>query len=454
MLNFIITAGIAIVATVGSLFGVYNYLPLSILETSPSNKNLGSSITTILGTDTLKDSRAVINTNFSNLNTDKIEATVTTLGSLTSASALNTIGTIISGIWNGTVIGVGYGGTGTTSPTLNQVILGNTTSGFKVVSGLGSSGEFLTSQGAGTPPIWSALNQTATYVWTGLHSFGNTGTTTFSGGIESGTKIAAPYFIATSTTATSTFNGGVSGISNYQSFTSSGTWTKPSGLTGNEIVTVQVWGAGGAGGGGGSGGTHQAGGGGGGGYSEEKYRASDLGATETVTIGAGGTGVSGSNGNIGGNSTFGSLVTAFGGAGGVGNIANGDGGVGGNSEIGMGAGVYAGGVGATGDTQGNVGARSTYGGGGGGEGSSATAGAGGAAFFGGAGGGGGGTTAGAGGAAKIGYGGVGGTGSTGVGNGSAATGLAGGGGGGVTAGGTATTGGVGYRGEVRVWIHK
>lgn len=44
---------------------------------------------------------------------------------------------------------------------------------------------------------------------TGLQKFTNTGTTTFSGGIESGTKIGAPYFNATSSTATSTFLGGI-----------------------------------------------------------------------------------------------------------------------------------------------------------------------------------------------------------------------------------------------------
>ena len=53
------------------------------------------------------------------------------------------------------------------------------------------------------------LNLTDAFTWTGLHSFSNTGTTTFSGGIESGAKIAAPYFNATSTAATSTFQGGV-----------------------------------------------------------------------------------------------------------------------------------------------------------------------------------------------------------------------------------------------------
>jgi len=43
---------------------------------------------------------------------------------------------------------------------------------------------------------------------------GATGTSTFSGGIESGTKISAPYFNATSTTATSTFAGGLTAGNN------------------------------------------------------------------------------------------------------------------------------------------------------------------------------------------------------------------------------------------------
>jgi len=160
-----------IVAFVG-VFSVYNFVPLKYFEIAQPKK-LGSTITTILGTDTLSASRSVINTNFSNLNTDKIEATQTTLNSLTSASSLATVGTITSGIWNGTAIGVGYGGTGTTSPTLNQIMLGNGSSGLKVVNGLGSSGQFLTSQGAGSPPTWSTgtTDLTANYIWTGTHLF-------------------------------------------------------------------------------------------------------------------------------------------------------------------------------------------------------------------------------------------------------------------------------------------
>ena len=71
------------------------------------------------------------------------------------------------------------------------------------------------------------------------------------------------------------------GVSNYQEFTQSGTWTKPS--TGN-IANVYMWG----GGGGGGGNSNFNGGGGGGGYAEYQIPLSELGSTVTVTVGTGG----------------------------------------------------------------------------------------------------------------------------------------------------------------------
>lgn len=100
-----------------------------------------------------------------------------------------------------------------------------------------------------------------------------------------------------------------------QTFDASGTWTKPAinGTVVGTMVRIQVWGAGGSGGRG-----SNCGGGGGGGYNEVFLPITSLGATETVTIGAGGAARTGSNqdGAVGGNSSFGSHCTAYGGGGG------------------------------------------------------------------------------------------------------------------------------------------
>jgi len=105
------------------------------------------------------------------------------------------------------------------------------------------------------------------------------------------------------------------------------TWTKPAGAV---AVHVRVIGGGGGGGSGrrGAASTARSGGGGatGGGMSEYTFEASALGATETVTVGAGGTGgaarttndTAGANGTAGGASIFGTRIRAWGGQEGAG----------------------------------------------------------------------------------------------------------------------------------------
>lgn len=270
-----------------------------------------------------------------------------------------------------------------------------------------------------------------------------------------------------------------------QTFTSSGTWTKPDGAT---FVQVEAWGAGGGGGSGrrGASGADRTGGGGGGGgaYVSRLFLASDLGATETVTIGAGGAGgaaittntTDGNVGSVGGNTTFGSHLTAFGGGGGPAGVAVGVAGGGGGGALTAGSGATGGqpriasSPGAFGGGDGSSGAAGqpsgTGGAGGGGSPAGTASGAGGSSAFGGAGGGGGGAitsadatgTAGAGGsqAGASGGGGAAGTSGGSPTAGTAGTGFQGGGGGGSSrtaaagaggAGGTASGGGGGGASE-------
>ena len=54
----------------------------------------------------------------------------TTLGSGVTASSLTSVGTITAGTWQGTTIGVLYGGTGQTTYTDGQLLIGNTAGGL------------------------------------------------------------------------------------------------------------------------------------------------------------------------------------------------------------------------------------------------------------------------------------------------------------------------------------
>ena len=147
---------------------------------------------------------------------------------------------------------------------------------------------------------------------------------------------------ATGTASATTFLRGdnawasaAAGLNSVQTFTASGTWTKPAGIT---KVIMEVQGAGGGGGGMSSG--DRGGSGGAGGYAKKFLDVSSI-STSTITIGAAGTGgaavsgSSGANGVAGGASSWAdgtNTITGSGGAPGLSTWANyGNGGLGGTA---------------------------------------------------------------------------------------------------------------------------
>ena len=168
-----LTVALSFVASLATFIGAYKYLPLGFFEHA---QLLGATaITTIQGSDTLSASRTTINNNFSSLNANKVE--VEDLAATTSLTALAEIGTITTGTWNASIISTAFGGTGSTTLSQFSVLLGSSTNPIGMVNGLGTAGQFLTSNGAGQAPSWqtAAIDQAANYLWTGVHNFtGNT----------------------------------------------------------------------------------------------------------------------------------------------------------------------------------------------------------------------------------------------------------------------------------------
>lgn len=127
----------------------------------------GSTITSIQASDSVRTALlTIVNTNFTNLNTDKLESG-STAASLTITSG--SIGTLALS----NPLTVANGGTGSTTLSANQVLLGNGTGGIKTSVGWGTPGSFLQSAGFGNPPVWavSVFDTSANYNWTGFHDF-------------------------------------------------------------------------------------------------------------------------------------------------------------------------------------------------------------------------------------------------------------------------------------------
>ena len=273
------------------------------------------------------------------------------LGGCTAPSGSGTVNSASSGSFayyasTGTVVsGAGLGGNlAFVSGVLETSQAINAQSGTTYTFVAGDAGKLVTfSNGA---PVAASLPQAGTTGFTSGFSIdvqdlgsGSTTITPVTSTINSGATLVIPQNSGCTITSDGT-NYQVSActaLSASSSFTpiniqtfSSGTanWTKPGGTP--KDVWVRCFGGGGGGGSGWSRsppGTAASGGagGGGGGMVEDHFAAASLSSTVSITIGVGGTAGAATSGNgngnsggVGGSTTFGSLLTAYGGGGGQG----------------------------------------------------------------------------------------------------------------------------------------
>jgi hypothetical protein len=121
----------------------------------------------------------------------------TTLNSTVVSSSLTSVGTITSGTWTGTTIAIANGGTGDTSLTAYAVLCGGTTStaAIQSIASVGTSGQVLTSNGAGALPTF----QTSTG---GVTSITGTTNEVIASASTGAVTLSLPQAIATTSSVT------------------------------------------------------------------------------------------------------------------------------------------------------------------------------------------------------------------------------------------------------------
>ena len=143
----------------GTAGGAYLSASGTLATTANQNLTIGGATTGNITLDPLSGSGTTLNTGSFNLSTGKayqINGTsilsATTLGTGVTTSSLTSVGTLTTGVWNATAIGVAYGGLGgNVAPTGAGEILYSTGTTAYTRLAAGSSNQCLLSGGAGAP---------------------------------------------------------------------------------------------------------------------------------------------------------------------------------------------------------------------------------------------------------------------------------------------------------------
>lgn len=330
--------------------GTGTQLPLTFLIGSSEHARLATTGNFLIGTTT--DNA-----------TDKLQVT----GSMSLSSALRVGASPSAGTSGQVLTSAGAGAAPTWSAPAVTAPAGSTgqvqynNAGAFGALASGTSGQVLTSGGAGAAPTWSNVSVTPTAVSDQV----NTSTGYFQ--IPQGSTAQRPGTPALGMIRTNTTTG------KFEIYGGSA-WVDVATLSNPPSSVEYLVVAGGAGGGGAGSGSGIPGGGGAGGYRTATGLAVSTGSAITVTVGAGGAGgASGANrGTSGSNSVFSSITSTGGGGGSPGRDTNVTGNSGGSGGGGGGGGAGTGnGAGSGTAGQGNAGGTGSpnalgYGGGGGG----------------------------------------------------------------------------------------
>ena len=212
-----------------------------------------------------------VDTNFSNLNTDKLEATYAgAMNSLTGGSSIVTLGTVTTGTWSATAIGATKGGTGLTTyatgdilyasaaNTLSKLTKPATASYLKMASDGTPSWDTLglddiTATGTITTGTWNADVIVGQYGGTGVANTGKTitlgGNLTTSGAYATTLTVTALTNVTLPTTGTLATLAGAESLTNKKlgSLTSNGLVTTSGGDGTLSVTTTLGVGTGGTG---------------------------------------------------------------------------------------------------------------------------------------------------------------------------------------------------------------